>query len=163
MPSIVDEPAVLAFLERAPGTDRLQPGVQRRPTAATVDDEVGPDRPSALGQHSGDPRRSPWTRVGAEAGDRDTPPDLQTRRTDGNGRHRRLQNRSPRRHRVEPRIGRPHRPAYRLRQRGDRVACETPDPYQLREYLGKFHGHLLPPARQQEVRQAELVDTVALP
>jgi len=83
--------------------------------------------------------------------------------TAGHGGHGRLEHRPPGGHGLEPLVPVAQRAAPGLGEHGEHVQAQATGGRQLVEDLGELQLHLGPPARQHEVREAELVDPPAFP
>jgi hypothetical protein len=102
-------------------------------------------------------------RVGEQPGGGDAPPDGDAWGAAGHGGHGGLEHRPPGGHGLEPLVTVSQRAAPGLRERGEHVHAQATGGRQLVEDLGELLLHLGPPARQHEVREAELVDPPAFP
>ncbi len=144
VPCVIDEPGLVAFLDRPPGPGRDQPRGQRRSASRAVDDEIGRDH-AVRGEHTRHPR---GPAVGAHADDAYAA----THRHQGG--QRGLQHRPAGGHRIEPVIA----VARLAAQLGQYVHPGRAGGEQRVRRAGQFGPQLRPAAGQQIMRQPELGD-----
>jgi hypothetical protein len=163
-PAVIHKTAVVEFLGRGPGADRLeQPGQRGAPTGG-VDDQVGKELFAIAGPHTGHMRDAgPGRAASNQARHGHTAAHGEPR---GAGRDRgdgRLRHRAPPGNRQQFRVARLRAAGDELRCLDDGVDVQGAGHVQRQQHLGQFRLQDNPEPGEEEMRQAELVDAFALP